>query len=411
MLSAIKERLWLPHQAGLEFQRNRVGSLPQQRGILERLLQSVEGLEKNLGGLGLPEHHPVLDLGAIEASRAKVHEAIEAMLEQIRTAHQATPEFKVGELLGAEGLRDRLTALYEGRVGEPFEAEQLQAIYKEGAVRYEKEIPPGYKDRTKDERSRYGDLILWKQILDRQKGIQNGSKDAVFVTNDRKEDWWLRREAELLSPRPELVREYLDEVGGLFCMYTPADFLRASPRYLALEVSSEAIADVKRVSALSPVVAHLRSHRMVLPDLNSRIRCLAQIFDALSAGTVRRAGDLNTVIEGLGELAATNNVAAPLFFSLVNETYGPIEVKPDPGLRLRDRLVSVRESATGKEAFIRAAHIAWLAQALYRVRNDECSDEELLVALFGEDYAQEAPILLDAARALADVDFAYRAET
>jgi len=409
VLSAIKERLWLPHQAGLEFQRNRVGSLPQQRGILERLIQSVEDIDRSLGSLGLPEHHPVLDLDAIEASRNGVHDSIEVLLEQIRAALQATPEFKVGALLGAEELRDRLTLLYEGRVGEPFGEEQLQAMHKTGAARYEKETPPGYKDRTKDERSRYGDFILWKQILDHQKGVQNGPKDVLFVTNDRKEDWWLRREAELLGPRPELVREYLNEVGGLFCMYTPAEFLRASPRYLPLEISSEAIADVKRVSAHSPVVAHLRSHRMVLPDAGSRVRCLAQIFDSLSAGLVRRAGDLNSVIEGLGDLAATNTVAAPLFFSLVNETYGPIEVKPEPGGRLRDRLVGFREAATTKETFVRAGHLAWLAQALYRIRNGGFSDEELLVALFGEDYSQEAPILLDAAKAMADVDFAYRA--
>jgi hypothetical protein len=61
-----------------------------------------------------------------------------------------------------------------------------------------------------------------------------------------------------------------------------------------------------------------------------------------------------------------------------------------------------------KEAFVRLAHAAWLAQALFRVRYESFTEEDLLLALFGDDYTDEAAALLQQARSLVEVDVAYR---
>ncbi len=44
VLENVANRLWLPHQAGLEYQQNRDKSLPQQRGILEQLIRNLDDL-------------------------------------------------------------------------------------------------------------------------------------------------------------------------------------------------------------------------------------------------------------------------------------------------------------------------------------------------------------------------------
>ena len=78
-------------------------------------------------------------------------------------------------------------------------------IIKEGKIRYEHLIPPGYKDIDKSGTSVYGDLFLWKEILEYANG---NDENVVFITNDEKEDWWDIEKDILIGPRHELVEEF-----------------------------------------------------------------------------------------------------------------------------------------------------------------------------------------------------------
>jgi hypothetical protein len=102
-------------------------------------------------------------------------------------------------------------------------------------------------------------------------------------------------------------------------------------------------------------------------------------------------------IQTLGGQFVSNYVHVPLFFALISENYGPISVRYDPTLRLRDRAIYLPEG-TSQEEFIQKAHIAWLAQAMYRVRYNGLADDDLLVAFFGNVYSPEAHSLLREAR-------------
>jgi len=405
VLEKLKDRLWLPHLVGFEFQRHRERALPQNRTVLQKLIERIEELSRGLDTLGLPEHHPILDLPEFEKRRSLVGDALDSLIEGIRADLEKTPDFSPDMILGCEPIRDRLTSLFDSRVGNPFTENELRDLYKDGADRFSRETPPGYKDRGKDEPDRYADLVIWREILRHCKDkAAAGTKDAVFVTNDRKEDWWLRRGETLLGPRPELMREYLNIVGGQFSMYTPSDFLKTAPKYLALSVSPDAIAEVRRISVASPVVALLRFQRMVVLRTSTRLQALATIYDALASGRLKTAADLRQYIENLSDEFASSYVEAPLFFGLIKEAYGPVAVEDDPSSRLMARTIRLRDSAMTKEAFVRVAHAAWLAQAIYRTRYEGFSDEDLLVALFGDDYPEDGPPTLKHAKSLASLD-------
>lgn len=64
----------------------------------------------------------------------------------------------------------------------------------EGDVRISHRLPPGFKDSTKTE-NKYGDLIIWYEILEHLKTLNERlSKDktqwnVIFVSNDEKPDW------------------------------------------------------------------------------------------------------------------------------------------------------------------------------------------------------------------------------
>ena len=119
-----------------------------------------------------------------------------------------------------------LLELFENKTGTAFSNEQLQEVKKEGEARYKQEIPPGYKDKKKSkddkDNNAYGDLIVWKQILDFAK---TNKKDVVFVTHDQKDDWWNTVQGRTLGPRTELKKEFYDYTKMLFHMYTMDNFI------------------------------------------------------------------------------------------------------------------------------------------------------------------------------------------
>jgi PIN like domain len=133
-------------------------------------------------------------------------------------------------------------------VGDPFPLARLQAIAKEGEERYKKNVPPGYKDIKKedptDEMRKYGDLILWMQVIDRAKELNIG---VIFVCDDRKEDWWLEFKGRTIGPRPELVAEFKASVDQDFYMYSTDRFLDFAGKFLEAHVSKDSVSEIREI--------------------------------------------------------------------------------------------------------------------------------------------------------------------
>ena len=115
-------------------------------------------------------------------------------------------------------------------------------IKKDAEQRFKQEIPPGYKDANKQkencDNNMYGDYIIWRQILDYAK---SKSRNIIFVTQDRKEDWWNRISGKTIGPRIELRKEFSDNTNMDFYMYTVDIFLKIHKnigRGLILEIRS-----------------------------------------------------------------------------------------------------------------------------------------------------------------------------
>lgn len=77
-------------------------------------------------------------------------------------------------------------------IGEPYEQDWINSIQEEGALRFQKNLPPGFNDKNKSEvryynglsyHQKFGDLIIWKDILN--KSLDKSYNDKViFITND-----------------------------------------------------------------------------------------------------------------------------------------------------------------------------------------------------------------------------------
>ena len=137
---------------------------------------------------------------------------------------------------------DKINLVFEGKIGKSFNDEELKKIYTEGAKRYNDKIPPGFCDIKKPENEKYGDLILWKQIILKAK---DDKIDIIFILDDRKDDWWLEYLGKTISPRPELLKEFWSETNRKCHFYKPFQFLEYSNEYIGNTIIDEIIEEVK----------------------------------------------------------------------------------------------------------------------------------------------------------------------
>lgn len=71
-------------------------------------------------------------------------------------------------------------------------------------------IPPGYKDSSKEDNSE-GDLAIWHTLLEIGR---THKQHLVFVSEDRKSDWWTKSNGGPLIPKFELIHEYQNNSDG-----------------------------------------------------------------------------------------------------------------------------------------------------------------------------------------------------
>ena len=75
-----------------------------------------------------------------------------------------------------------------GQIGKKIGFNEQLEILKEGELRYKYNIPPGFKDDSKDDVAKFGDLYVWKEVM--KLPTMLNKKHVIFLTSDEKDDWW-----------------------------------------------------------------------------------------------------------------------------------------------------------------------------------------------------------------------------
>jgi len=245
LLSQISNRLWIPHQVALEYHFNRLTTIRQQeqtyKEVTSILNKTLARLKQKVSG-----EHLSIDARSL---LSKIKETFASIKEELSEWNENHPD-----LYTRDNIRDDITNLFQGKVGEPYSQERLNEIYEHGADRYEFKIPPGYGDHTKKDikrfegleiQDKYGDLILWFQIIDKAKDSES---PVIVITDDQKEDWWWKFSGHTLGPRPEMVSEISREAEADFYMYTAHQFIKYAGEYLEFQITQEAIDEVQDVA-------------------------------------------------------------------------------------------------------------------------------------------------------------------
>jgi len=138
-LIAIKDRVYIPHQAAKEFLKNRLSVTAGQANEYDK---SIKLINKLLSTLSSKDRHPFLPDSDLPKFVSYSSDLISILTTQKDVLLQ---NFIEDEIL------DFIETLFSGKTGNPFDTEKLTEIEKEGKEHYQRKIPPSYKDSKKDE--------------------------------------------------------------------------------------------------------------------------------------------------------------------------------------------------------------------------------------------------------------------
>lgn len=243
ILVRLKNQIWVPYQAVYEYHQNRKEAIHKQNKKYNDISNDLENISRKLRALlGNDRNKHIIDPQVL----------INKILDEIETSKSAVKEKKkqdktISNILKNDTYRGRLEELFRNKVGKPYLKNELQVIYQQAEQRFALEIPPGWMDEaTKDDVKKYGDVVLWFQIIDY---VRYQQKPVIFVTDDVKRDWWKIKEDQTIEqPLPELVQEMFNETGMLLFMYQGYDFIDNATKFLNLEEKPDIIKEAKEIS-------------------------------------------------------------------------------------------------------------------------------------------------------------------
>jgi len=243
-LSEIKDSVFITHQAAKEFLKNRLSVTAGQASEYTNAIKKINDLVENLSS---KDRHPFLSMDELPNFEGYSKKLISNLESQQKGL---LDKFTNDEILSF------VEKMFNGKTGNPFSKDELDIIAKDGETRYQSEIPPGFKDSKKESSNdpyhKYGDLFVWKQVIEYAK---KNTKPVIFITDDKKEDWWLEQSGRTISPRPELIEEFWNETKQKFWMYSVDRFIQESAKLSKSIISDDVIKEILKVSLESKALS------------------------------------------------------------------------------------------------------------------------------------------------------------
>ena len=246
ILEKISENLWIPYQVALEYYDNRSAVISKELSKYKTIINLISNCQKptkNEFDKELKRKHTTASeiLEFFENEFKDLESAYDTGLKELKEKlEKSIATYPNREDL--ENLNETICSLFDGKVGKPYSIKELEQICNNGSKRYELMLPPGYGDKSKPGIKKYGDLIIWFQIMDFAK---ENSKHIIFLCDDLKDDWWWSPSDTTLGPRPELIHEFTSETKQLFYMYPPDRFMKWSKNYIKVDIKDEVIEELR----------------------------------------------------------------------------------------------------------------------------------------------------------------------
>jgi len=265
-LEKLGTRLWIPYQVGLEFQRNRLVVMKDREAHFGNTQKEFDAAIGDL--CEKVKEFAGARFAVASETVAEIEQTLRRAQKLITNCVSGAEKANDVRLKGydSDKIRARLEALLGDRIGSPMEPKELEEAKKEARRRVDAKEPPGYKDKDKPDPT--GDYLVFKQMMNE---AAKQKLPVVFVTDDRKEDWYRREHGLTLGARHELREQMMTGAGVPFIIMTTEAFLVHAKKYLNAEVSD---ATVDQAKELPDALAESQRMRAMRQD---RERMLVQI--------------------------------------------------------------------------------------------------------------------------------------
>ena len=259
ILDKVSNNVWLPYHVGLEYQKNRLNVVKNEKAIFTKIEIYLENIKKHVNNAAFQDLKLTQRLPSLSSEAEELHTEIFELLSKYEKSVKKWNK-KQPEVRSEDKIRQKIDNVFSGKIGEkPKNQEYLDELFKEGEDRYNNHVPPGYKDKKEKEKKTkftyaalsyipmYGDLIIWKQILD--KASAEDINSVIFITDDAKEDWQYIIDSngkKTIGARSELRDEiYINSNIDSFEILQTTDFMESGQEFLELKLKEKSIKEVK----------------------------------------------------------------------------------------------------------------------------------------------------------------------
>ncbi|WIX92541.1 PIN-like domain-containing protein [Amycolatopsis sp. DG1A-15b] len=244
-LANVSGRLWLSHQAALEFHRHRLliiddrgrsyndamTALKAYDAATQRATDQIRAFANRIGMATEDKDRLV---GFLTPD-------IDSANQMIRDLESEREDF---DPTTGDPILRRLESIFSGRVGEPYDADSHEQAINEAKRRIDNRIPPGYSAAAKDDAT--GDYLQWDQTLN--EAATQKPRYLLLVTGSLKVDWVLRVRGRTLGPRPELALEAQQRADCKLVIINISQFLVLVSNYSHTQVSNATLEEGARIA-------------------------------------------------------------------------------------------------------------------------------------------------------------------
>lgn len=258
VMKEIKPRIWIPFQVGYEYQRNR-------RKVIEESVASLNKIQCELQNIYTQN---ILSSGSVKPHLYNsLNEEISQLQETLKTHVEKYVNDKIAPRIASkksiaehDTIRDSIDSIILDNIGPIPSQDKINKIDDEGINRYKNKQPPGFKDDAKKSTSfysnivlqdKYGDLYLWKQIIEKAKS--DNIKNVIFICDDNKSDWWFSYGGKTHGVLEALKTEICQEASlENFKLINQLTFLHEAKSYLVnINISDSSLKEVEELTSIS----------------------------------------------------------------------------------------------------------------------------------------------------------------
>lgn len=153
------------------------------------------------------------------------------------------------------------------------------------------------------------------------------SKSIIFVSSDRKDDWYLKSNGLCYGPLPALIKEFYEYTGQTIYLYSLEQFLFHVKEKKILEISHESLEEVKEIAnaaresdfGASYFTSHsgiLENARKLSDSCHSSSYGITSPLDAVT-GTARKIASMTELADRLGQIVPNISSTSDAFQDLL----------------------------------------------------------------------------------------------